>query len=293
MNKVVKRLLVFFIGLPLVISIALWPVYNHLPLHILLIAASVIGASELYNIFKEHTPLLPRPLVLFCAGLLPFVAAVYEVLPAFVSVRFPFGNEIITTFFIFTVLLLLLVEVVKSQTFEKSNSRIAGSSFIVLYCGYLITFISRMTVVPDGEKNVSGAIIAVFLLMVFLCDSLAWFFGVLLGKNNRGLIKASPNKSIAGFIGGFIGSVAAGILGHFIWPNVFHGSIAKIVSIGICVALASIAGDLAESVFKRSAGVKDSGNIIPGRGGILDSMDSILMAAPVYYLLIELFYKVV
>ena len=60
---------------------------------------------------------------------------------------------------------------------------------------------------------------------------------------------------------------------------------------GFAVATAGITGDLIESVFKRSAGVKDSGSIIPGRGGILDSIDSILTAAPVYYILVYILYN--
>ena len=127
--------------------------------------------------------------------------------------------------------------------------------------------------------------------MVFFCDSLAWFFGVLFGKNNRGFIKASPNKSIVGFAGGFLGSICGGILSYFIWPEVFEGSIVKIIVIGFILAFSSIVGDLIESVFKRSVGVKDSGHIVPGRGGALDSIDSLLMSAPIFYLLISIFYN--
>ena len=114
---------------------------------------------------------------------------------------------------------------------------------------------------------------------------------MLFGKNNRGYIKASPNKSIAGFIGGIAGSILSGLLGIYIWPEIFIGSILKIIILGIIVAIAAIAGDLAESVFKRSAGWKDSGRVIPGRGGILDSIDSILMAAPVFYIFTILFFE--
>ena len=62
-------------------------------------------------------------------------------------------------------------------------------------------------------------ILSVFFLMVFGCDSLAWFFGMLFGNSNRGMIKASPNKSIAGFAGGYIGAIAAGIAGTYIFTN--------------------------------------------------------------------------
>ena len=123
-----------------------------------------------------------------------------------------------------------------------------------------------------------------------MSDSIAWLFGILLGKNNRGIFKASPNKSIAGFIGAFIGSIATGILCFYIWRDIYTGSIIKMILISIFCTISSIVGDLAESVLKRSTGVKDSGSIIPGRGGVLDSIDSIVMTAPLFYGLIIIFY---
>ncbi len=292
MKKLILRLLIFFIGLPLVIALALWPLFNHLPLHIVLVLASVLAANELYDMFKIQGPLLPKPLVIILSSLPPLVAALYQVLPAFVQIRFPFSLEVITYSFIISILIILMTEVLCQTDFTHSNRRISASAFIVMYAGFLITFISRMTSSVCASGPCSSQIITVFLMMVFLCDSLAWFFGVLLGKNNKGLIKASPNKSVAGFIGGFIGSVLAGLLGYFIWPEIFAGSVVKIIVVSICMAAAGIIGDLSESVFKRSSGVKDSGKIIPGRGGLLDSIDSILMAAPLYYALVSLMYGI-
>ncbi len=281
MNKVISRLLVFFAK------------YNHLLLQLVIIAVSVLASLEMYNILKVKSELLPKALVVTLSALLPFTAAVVYVLPAFINIELP--SVFITYTLIFDLLLLLATEVFFSQTFEKSNEKLTSSLFVIVYAGFLPTFIQRMTGLKiAGQEETDAAIpfICVFLLMVFLCDSLAWFFGVLLGKNNRGIVKANPNKSLAGCAGGFIGSILAGIAGYFIWPNIFTGSIAKIIIISIIIAFSSIVGDLAESIFKRSSGVKDSGNIIPGRGGILDSIDSILMYAPVYYLLINIFYKI-
>ena len=122
-----------------------------------------------------------------------------------------------------------------------------------------------------------------------MCDSAAWLFGVTMGKNNRGLIKVSPNKSVMGFIGGFAGSIVIGIIAHYVFP-VFD-SVSKVILLGVITAFAAILGDLAESVMKRSARIKDSGNIIPGRGGILDSIDSIVFAAPVFYIAIQFLFN--
>ena len=142
--------------------------------------------------------------------------------------------------------------------------------------------------------NNSQAIL-VFLFVVFGSDSAAWLLGNLFGANNRGKIAASPNKSVAGFIGGFIGAITISGGAALIIPDVFvtrtnlHIVLSTII-LGVCTGIAATLGDLAESAVKRSCSVKDSGSIILGRGGILDSIDSIAAAAPVYFLLFNIFF---
>ena len=144
-----------------------------------------------------------------------------------------------------------------------------------------------------SKPIVNSLYMTLYLVIVFGTDSLAWFFGMLFGKKNRGLIKASPNKSIAGFIGGVFGTViVVFIITRFIpvFDKYFsHISNFEIFFITFITSLFAIIGDLIESVFKRSTNIKDSGNLIPGRGGILDSVDSMLLAAPVFYLLVKIF----
>lgn len=278
MNKIVKRLLIFFIGIPSVLGIVIFNFHYHLPLNILMIVCSVIATMELYMILKHNTPILPFPLITALTVSLPLSAYIF----ALTNVSLDYTNWV----FLIAVLIIMGWEAVSSKLFTSSNTKIAASILIVFYSGFLFTFMTRMTLFRH-----SSIFICVFLFSVFICDSLAWFFGVLFGKNNRGRVACSPNKSIAGFIGGYAGSIAAGIIAHLLWTDIFTGSILKGIALGFAVATAGITGDLIESVFKRSAGVKDSGSIIPGRGGILDSIDSILTAAPVYYILIYILYK--
>lgn len=278
MNKIVKRLLIFFIGIPSVLGIVILNFYCHLPLNILMIACSVIAAMELYTILKHNTPILPFPLIVALTVSLPLCAYIF----ALTDLSLDYTNWI----FLIAALVIMGYEAAFSKTFASSNTKIAASVLIVFYSGFLFTFMTRMTIFRH-----SSIFICVFLFSVFICDSLAWFFGMLFGKNNRGHVACSPNKSIAGFVGGYAGSIAAGIIAHLLWSNIFTGSILKGVLLGFAVATAGITGDLIESVFKRSAGVKDSGSIIPGRGGILDSIDSILTAAPVYYILVYILYN--
>ena len=311
-KKLISRLLIFILGLPAVLSIVFIPGAHHLALHLLICVCSCVAANELYDIFSTKVKLYPRPFVLCCATVIPVVAAIYEIFihekldntyGDSIMFGYPFIlREGITFSMMVAFLLMLAMEVVTAKTFEQSLVRMAGGLFIVVYTGFLFSFISRMTYMRwsngiDSFRDASTPLIAVFLLMVFLCDSCAWFFGVLFGKNNRGFVKASPNKSITGFIGGFIGSMGAGVLGYLFWPWLFclkaepaGLSIGRVMFVGAATAFAAIVGDLTESIFKRSAGIKDSGHIILGRGGLLDSVDSILMAAPIYYLLISALY---
>jgi len=140
-----------------------------------------------------------------------------------------------------------------------------------------------------------GAIL-LFLFITFGSDSIAWLMGSLLGKNNRGIIPASPNKSIAGFIGGILGSIIIAVVAALFFPSVFSGNdhasnlILPAILLGFCTGIAGMLGDLAESAIKRSCDFKDSGNLMLGRGGILDSIDSIAAAAPVFYMLYRFFF---
>lgn len=289
MSKVASRLFTFFVGGPLVIGIVMWPVLNHLPLHLLLILAASVGASELYDIFAVNHKLLPKKFLVSCSAFISIIAGLYAVLPAF-NFTPPYGQEIITFAYILVLLLILVLEVFTAPDFKDSLNKIATSTFIITYTGFLLTFISRMTVWQINGASITTPCICIFLIMVFFTDSVAWFFGVLFGKSTRGFVKASPNKSLVGFMGGLLGAAAAGVLGYFIWQNLFEGGLVKLIITGVLIAFSSIVGDLAESVFKRSAGIKDSGNIIPGRGGMLDSLDSIVMSAPIFYILFSIFF---
>lgn len=277
MPKLVQRLLIFFIGIPLVIGLVFLPFFHQLPFHIAVCVFSFIGSLELYDIFSKNSPLLPKPLVAILNLLIPVSAYLC------VCFSLPFG--IVTGVFVAGACILMAYNALTVKSFEHSNTAVSLSVSILLYTGYLITFISRMTAYEHGSFY-----IAAFLWMTFICDSLAWLFGMLLGKNNRGVVAASPNKSVAGFAGGYVGCILASLIAQKALPHIFPGSLWKSVLFGILVASAAIVGDLAESVFKRSANVKDSGGIMPGRGGVLDSIDSLLFAAPVFYLSLGMLY---
>lgn len=127
----------------------------------------------------------------------------------------------------------------------------------------------------DGPK-----LVFFLLIVVWIADAGAYYVGKNFGKR-RLSPRISPKKSVEGLIGGTITSVIAAIVIHYtFFPNfpVVHAAVA-----GVVLSLAGLIGDLAESMWKRSAAVKDSGTLIPGHGGFLDRFDSIFFTAPMLY----------
>lgn len=139
-----------------------------------------------------------------------------------------------------------------------------------LYIGGLMQFFAPLRWRADGTFWVVA-----LLLCSWMCDSAAYFVGGAWGRRRLAPL-VSPKKSVEGAIAGV---VAAGILGGVIGAVGQH-PIVLLVGFGLWIALATILGDLAESLIKRQTGVKDSGVLMPGHGGLLDRMDSILFCAP-------------
>ncbi len=161
-----------------------------------------------------------------------------------------------------------------------------GFLFLLLGPVYVGFFLGHGLVLRDlsgGVENLGRAWLLFTLLTVFACDTGAFAVGRLAGRR-RMAPRISPNKTWEGAAGGIAAAVGAGLLvgavfdlGVALWQQAAAAAVA---------GAAAQAGDLAESVLKRAANVKDSGSIMPGHGGILDRMDSILFALPaVYYLL--------
>ena len=159
--------------------------------------------------------------------------------------------------------------------------------FLVLgpvYVGFLLGHGLALRDLSGDGDNLGRSWLLFTLLVVFACDTGAYAIGRLLGRH-RMAPKVSPNKTWEGAAGGFIASIGVALLvgvvfdlGLPLWQQAMVGAVASV---------AAQLGDLAESSLKRAANVKDSGSIMPGHGGILDRLDSILFALPaVYYLLL-------
>ena len=149
---------------------------------------------------------------------------------------------------------------------------------------YLALPIAVMLFIPsllqgyDYDKDPQAWNPLYFLFYLFLVwgnDVFAYLAGISFGKHKL-CERLSPKKSWEGFVGGIIGSVAMGAVA----ACVLEENYILWMGLALVVALASVVGDLVESMFKRDAGVKDSGNILPGHGGILDRFDALIVSAP-------------
>ena len=283
MKKIMERLLVFFIGLPVLLIVVLYlPARSHLCLNILVIIFTALGAMEFQNILKQKNLYFPPVEAAILGSIMPALATA--------AISFGFYRTGVLTVFMAAVSWLIISRILSTK--EEQNAfvnRTAAGFCIMFYPGVFLSWIIALSLLPE-----SSIIIAVFLLMVFLNDSAAWASGMLFGKGNSGIIPASPNKSVAGFIGGIGASILTGVCAASFFPFAFNANrlqqIPSAVILGFCTGVAAVLGDLGESVLKRSAGIKDSGVIMPGRGGILDSVDSIAMAAPVFFLAYRLLF---
>lgn len=146
---------------------------------------------------------------------------------------------------------------------------------------YIISGFVFLTIIPHREN---GDIIVIGLfVLVWANDSFAYLIGKNFGKIKL-LERVSPKKTVAGFIGGLAGSILAGFI---IFNYTQSLSLLLWFAMAVIVSVLGTFGDLIESKFKRQAGVKDSGNLMPGHGGIYDRLDSIIYTSPFVYALLE------
>lgn len=149
---------------------------------------------------------------------------------------------------------------------------------------YIITSITFITLIPFYKGAYEPKIILGAFILIWTNDTFAYLVGKNFGKHKL-LERISPKKTIEGFIGGFIFSLLAGyLISHF------TGTLTLInwLIISIIMSIFGTLGDLIQSKFKRQAGVKDSGTIMPGHGGIYDRLDSIIFASPFLYAFLQI-----
>ena len=175
-----------------------------------------------------------------------------------------------------------IASVLRPKDIEKAPERIAATLFGVIYLGFTLSFCVSLRALPNGL-----AWICVGLAVVWLGDTGAYLGGRALGRHKLHE-RVSPKKTWEGAISGLLTSVAGALVMReaFRHLDLWDGPplrIADCVAVGVFAGILGQVGDLAESLLKRAVGVKDSGTMFPGHGGMLDRIDALLFALPGVY----------
>jgi phosphatidate cytidylyltransferase len=265
-----KRVLTALVLAPLVLALVfLGPMWL---ITLVVAAVAMLAAWEFLALMEHRGAKPPKVLTLGTIGLL--FAANY---------RWP--DETITFFGFFCVV--LLVYCTFSSPVERALSDATASVFALFYLGLTLIPLPMLRAASNGPS-----LLAFLFLTVWAGDTVAMYAGRAFGKRKMAP-NLSPNKTWAGAIGSVVGAVAvAGILlglsSYLAQLDSVKLSFADAppwywLVLAVVVNVAAQIGDLAESALKRSAGVKDSGTLLPGHGGILDRIDALLLAAPVLW----------
>ncbi|MBT0720157.1 phosphatidate cytidylyltransferase [Tatumella sp. TA1] len=281
-----SRLLTAIILIPLVIAALFFLPANGFILVVL--AITMLAAWEWGQFAGLKTP-LQRILLALVFGLL--LAGMVFMLP-------PYQRDIHQPYVALSLWVSLswwCVALLMVLAYPKSKMLWDRSRFLPLVFGALtlVPFFWGMLVLRqyhyDFDRFAGAWWLLFVLLLVWGADSGAYLFGKLFGRHKLAP-KVSPGKTIEGCLGGLATSaLIAWIFAYFAPLNVAPMSL---ICAAVIATLASILGDLTESMFKRASGIKDSGNLIPGHGGILDRIDSLTAAVPVFTCVLLLVFQV-
>lgn len=260
-----KRLLVAAVGIPALVFISYFGGYW---LYLFCILVAVLGSWELAAMLLSKNVEIGKRLATFLSVVL---------VSMFQFTKFgPAGLFIMFILFVLAAVLKLI-----ETGIENYTSRLAMAILAAIYPGFFISFaiLIHREIAPAGW---------VFLLFIFvntwLADTAAYAFGKWLGKKK--LAPAiSPKKTWVGFVAAFFGGLIAAALAV---PFLDKFDFAHLALLSVVATLMGQIGDLIESAVKRDCGVKDSSNLLPGHGGVLDRFDSLLFALPAVYFMLRI-----
>ena len=239
----------------------------------LLLLILVGGQTEFYKLARE-TGLSPQRWMGLAVGVLLFALNFIVFRQFSRSVTDEAGGAVL---YLLLYIGLLLPTLFVCELFRRSATPLANLGATLLGVLYVAVPLSLLLYVPvlAGDGVWRPETVLCYIFIIWANDVFAYLVGMSVGRH-RMFERLSPKKSWEGFFGGLAGAVVTGLAAayaldanYWVW-----GGLALVAS------LSGVAGDLVESMFKRAAGVKDSGNLIPGHGGVLDRFDALLLSAP-------------
>ena len=273
MTNFFQRTLLFVIGLPILLFIIIFfDRFSHLGWSLVVVVTSALGTVEALSLFVPGHKRWELVLLTFFGALIPAAAVLdylYEpqvqlMLLAFILAAF--------------VILFLRLFIWSGEELSCFTGRTAALLTALLYPALFMAFLVRF-----AEFSEPLPVVLLFLVLNFGNDTCAYLAGRFFGDRSWHIFSVSPKKTVVGYIGGFTGAVLLGSLFALLRPDIFSVPWHFRILFFLTVAVIADVGDLVESALKRGAEKKDSGKVIPGRGGMLDSIDSLLFSAPFFY----------
>jgi len=261
-SSLFKRVAVAVIFVPLLLWIF---AVRGIPLFVFTLFVTLVGQWELFGMLGKLAP-VPHRIVSYLSGFL------------LVSDAYFLSSTYFTAIIIAVVMSTFLIEIISG--FEYRLNVVSYTVFTAVYPAALISYLLKIETLNSSVFAAHYSKLFIFFaITIWMFDSASYFAGKFFGKH-RFFPKISPKKTLEGFIGGVSGALLTGLAAAFL---IDQSLLIHFMGIALAVALFSQAGDLSESIIKRSTGIKDSSKIIPGHGGILDRFDSLIFAAPALY----------
>lgn len=283
LGNLAQRALVAVVAAPVLLFLVVY-LKRPEPTFALVLAASLLGMRELFGMMiPGEANARDRAVGLLFGGLA--CTALYWLHPSALGLTtrtFPLLSLGPLIVLVFTVIAPALYYLFRFGDQSTVAPRLMATVTGIVYAGLLATFLS---LAKRDFGSHGGAVVVLMLLIAWFGDTGGYFAGRFIGGAKL-YPAVSPKKTWAGSIGGVAGSVGAVLLLKFVALD--YLTFVDVVLIGIPGAALGQLGDLAESLIKRSTGVKDSGSLLPGHGGILDRIDAVLFIAPYVYLYLSL-----
>ena len=268
------RLLLFVAVIPsFYVLIYLVPGYRYLLFSGCATVAAVLGSREVAGLFAHRKVAGDWWLAGLSAGAFPLVAYLenWELLPGH-------ALGVLVTVVVIAVLVVAVVRANRERTLAQVLEHASATLLAGCYPGLFIGYIVRLAGIGEPRW-----MLLTFFVAIFATDTCAYLAGKLAGGRTAVGLPVSPSKTVIGFAAGIAAAVCALILAQRVFPGAPRFSTLEAAIGGAAIGVCAVVGDLVESALKRAARVKDSGNLIPGRGGLMDSIDSMLLCAPLFF----------
>lgn len=246
----------------------------------LVVFGAILGFSlyEYYSMVEKHTSHAISKVFNILMGIIIFVS-VFLFLENISVYALP-----VTVLVYLLILIASAIFILRDDILHGIIHSVFGQIYITLPLSLLL-FISY-TFQPDPSGNgYDHVLLLALFVFIWINDTAAYFIGSLIGKHKL-IVRISPKKSVEGFLAGIFFTLVGSLIFARLYP---HFPVAHWIGFAVIVSLFATVGDLFESLIKRTCNVKDAGELIPGHGGMLDRIDSLLVAVPAVYLYLILF----